>query len=794
MPKDPRDKIRNPDCLLCPLQEEAEHVCLMGSGPMPSKVMIVGEAPGAREDESHKAFVGPAGKELDKFLAKAGLDRDECYITNVAKCRPPGNRTPDRKEIKTCVSAYLYPEIEAVGPEFILLLGNSALQGVVGRSGITKHRGKVYEVGGTKILATFHPAAVLRNPRYRAEVEADVQRFGRLVRGEKSTSTTRTRIIRNTKQLRWLIRQLMQAKEISFDIETTGLEEWVDDAKIVSLGFTWETGSAAVVPISHRNSPWKDPLRLLAALKPCLERSGVRYVAHNGKFDCRWLARFGIFVPLKFDTLLAAHMLDENRSKGLKVLSQVILGVDAYDIGEDVRDAYNAPLKRLCIYNGKDTDYTLRLSHIFKKELLEEPRVARVYAKLMVPASNALTRAERIGLWVDEGRLRKRTKKVQKKVDRLYEQMIDKHGAPEGINLNSPQQVAAWFYGELDLPIIEETGTGAPSTREAVLLRLAHQHSAPAALLEYRGYAKWLSTYLGPWDERRDSKSRLHTNYKLFGTVTGRLSSEHPNLQQVPRNPFIRGILGAPPGWQFLEADYSQIELRIAAMLSGCKRMLRAYHVGEDLHLQTAVRMTGKLPEDILPEERKKGKSQNFGFVYGMGPNKFQEYAWEKYQLEVSDDEAEAAYRTFHDTYPELKRWYGRQIRLAHRYKRVSAPTGRVRHLPDIDSNDRYAQAEAERQAINSPVQALATDFMLGSMVQLNDQLPQGQARLVGTVHDALLFEVRDDFVDEAAAQIKAVMEDMDWVKRNFGCDITVPIEAEVKIGQHWGEGTVWAK
>lgn len=786
-----RNKIRNADCELCPLHESAEHVCLMGSGKRKSKIMIVGEAPGAREDETHQAFVGQSGQLLREYLVAAGISPDECYITNCAKCRPPDNRTPDKSELRICSEMYLSQEIAAVQPDWVLLLGNAALQTVVRRSGITTHRGSIYELGSFRAFAAYHPAYVLRNPRHGIELRADLERFSRLVHGEAAKAKpTKVRIVRSKEGLVWLREQLMVATQISYDIETTGLDEWVEDAKIVSISFTWEEGQAAVVPIEHATLTPGRGRPILQFLKPCLERGDCKYIAHNGKFDSRWLAHFGVFVPQTFDTMLAAHMLDENRAKGLKPLSQVLLGVDAYDIGEDVRRAFEAPLKRLCVYNGKDTDYTLRLKSVFTDELKQEPRVARVFMKLMMPASNAITKMERVGIYVDQQRLKKITTQVQLKKQETYDELME--WAPQGINFNSPQQVGRWLFGDLGLPILLETKTGAASTNESVMLQLASQHPAPAKLLELRKYTKYLNTYLEPWAEHCDTRSRIHANYKLFGTVTGRLSCEKPNLQQVPRDSTMRTVFGAPKGWVFVEADYSQVELRIAAMLSNERTMLRAFAMGEDIHLKTAVEVSGKLPSAITKEERKKAKAVNFGFLYGMGWEKFVMYARDNYGVEVTDAEAQATRRRFFESYPALLTWHDRQRRLANRYQRVHSPIGRVRHLSDIASGDKGVRAEAERQAINSPAQSFASDLMLLSLVRLDERLPARSARIVGSVHDALLFEVRRKACNDVLPVIRSTMQDTTHVKRLFGADVTVPIEVEISVGSHWGEGTVW--
>lgn len=810
-----QDKIRNPSCELCPLHEGAKHVCLMGSGTKRTKIMIIGEAPGEREDESHKAFVGPAGQLLDKLLAEVEIERADVYITNVAKCRPEGNRTPERKEIKACVEAYLWAEWDKVHPEYVLLLGNAALQGVLGRSGITKHRGTPVDFREATVLPAFHPAYALRNPRVLPALKADLQKLRRLIDGVQSPAgKTTVKSIRTPSHLAWLLRKLRDAKEFSFDVETNLNKEdpkhtryyeyWEEGFRIVSLSFTFEEGTSYVVPLWHDETPWRDPGPVLQHLRPYLER-GIRgrdhdaaipgtsmalasISAHNGKFDSQALGSFGIRVRLTFDTMLAAHMLDENRLKGLKPLSEIELAADGYVIQtEDKKIDYGSlPWRDVAVYNGKDTDYALRLKHQFQKELQDpdNARTARVFVKLMMPASDMLVKVERRGVWIDPERLSQRVGITQRNLARIRGYIAETAGAG-AINLNSPQQVAKWLFGDLGLPIIERTGKGAPSTREAVILRLARTHPQVRSLLLYRKWAKYESTYLRPWVERRDKHSRYHTYYKLFGTVTGRLSGD---FQQVPRDSFIRSIVGAPPGWKLVAADFSQVELRIAAMLANERAMLAAFAAGIDLHLNTAVGITRKRPDDIEPEERKKAKPVNFGFLYGMGAPKFGSYAFENYGVDFTAEECYAARAAYFEMYPDLLAWHDRQRRLARQYGRVYSPIGRCRHLPDINSNERGVSSESERQAINSPVQSTASDLMLMSMLILEGKLEERSAFIIATVHDEILFQVRDEVLDETCALIKDVMERqvLEAMYKKFGADFTVPIEAEVSYGQHW--------
>ena len=823
-----QDKIRNEDCEECPLHEGAEYVCLMGSGSRKAKVMLIGEAPGAREDETHRAFVGPSGKLLTKLLKEAGLKRSDCYITNIAKCRPPRGVTPKRTEIKTCTGLYLHDEIERVSPEIIVVLGNSALQGILGRSGIKKHRGSTTILGDAMVLATFHPAAALRNPYLEPELQADFRRLGRLVRGEKDKLPTKVRIIHRGTQLKALIKLLMKQPEIAFDLETftfdngvrlkgkpvvSALQEWRDDQSVIAcISFSWAPGESAVIPLWHEKSKWKDPGKVLRMLKPVLEREDCKYIAHNGKFDCRWLAANKVFMNLTFDTMIAAHMLDENRSKGLKPLSQVILGVDAYDIGEDVKDAYHTPLKRLCVYAAKDADYTLRLYRVFREQLKERPRTARIFKLMMMPSSNVLTKVERRGIWVDHERLDERLQRAKKKLDRIRRFMlthVPPHKQPQsvpagatkkltkelgGINFNSNPQVAEWLFEDLELPILELTEGEAPSTAESVMLQLASQHVACKALLKYRKWAKYLSTYLYPLKYvHRDDRSRIHPTFKLFGTVTGRLSCSDPNLQNIPRDPFLRSLIGAPSGWMLIEADYAQIELRVAAMLADETNMLRAFHQGRDIHMEMAMDLIGKPESEVSSEQRKLAKSVNFGFLYSMGWETFIIYARDKYEIDISEEEAIKARAKFFRKWPKFQNWHERQRRVVQRYNYVQSPIGRVRHLPDVQSRDLAVRHEAERQAINSPVQSFASDLMLMSALRLDAILHPKFCFTVGSIHDALLFQVKKDWVDHAAETIKSVMLNPP-LKPWFGMELTVPIEVEIKTGRYWGakENKIW--
>lgn len=769
----------------------------MGSGPKTASIMIIGEAPGENEAKTGRVFSGRAGQLLDLTLTDAGLRRDEIYVTNVVKCRPDDNRRPSRIEWEAC-RQYLEAEATAISPSFVLLLGNSALQVVARKSGITTKRGVRLDLRDpvwtrAEVMATIHPAYVLRNPGQATVFSEDIRRFARMVQGEFRAVSVKPKMVRTLKGLKFVKDLLESAPDgtvVSYDVENRG-RPWENEWDIVCLGISVDGENTYVVPLSHPESPfrrkWKDVLRYLS---PALRKHGHKLVAQNGKHDNAQLAGARVYLQHTFDIMLAAHLLDENRPKNLGFLSQNVIGADEYKGMVDLKPdkIMKEPLRKICTYNGYDVGYTWQIYQRIREELIAQPRLLRLFVKLLMPASHAIQEVESVGFWVDQPMLWDRVSILQSEIAKrkkvLNENLPKKWPDRDSFNYNSPAQLGRWLFSKkgLGLSPLELTATGNPSTREAVLLHY-HDHPAVRALLEYRTLElKWLRTYLLPWSTRLDSRSRLHTTYKLYGTVTGRLSGD---LQQVPRDSFIRGVIGAPPGWQFVQADYSQIELRIAAHCSGERRMRRAFLAGEDLHLLTASSLTGKSGSLVTKEERKKAKAVNFGFLYGMYPRKFQAYAFENYELEVSLAEAELARQQYFETFPDLERWHDRQRRIAHNHHRVVSPLGRVRHLPDILSSDNGVRMEAERQAINSPVQATASDLMLFSMVLLHKRLDTQEAFMVGTLHDAIFFQVRDDVVDKWTEIIKETMETLP-TKKTFGFDPSIPIIADVDYDQHW--------
>jgi uracil-DNA glycosylase family 4 len=775
------------------------NVCVMGRGNPDGKIMILGEAPGAEEERSGEVFRGKAGQLLDRALERAGIDPGSVYISNVVKCRPPDNRTPERLEWEAC-STYLEAELERIRPDHILLLGNVALRAVARKSGITKQRGVRLDVKGlsaTTVMAAFHPAYALRNPGIHPVFQEDVRRFARAIHGQFQVVPVKKKFVNTVEGLRRVIKLLESAPAgtvLSYDVENR-YRPWDKDWSIQCLGLSIDGETSYVIPLYHPESPFrKNWQRVLAHLKQALERQDLKLVAQNGKHDNVQLAGAGIYVDHRFDIMLAAHLLDENRPKNLGFLAQTYLGADVYKGMVELKPEkiLQTDLKQMAVYNGNDVGYTWQIYQKLRPELIAQPRLTRLFTKLMMPGSHMIQRVEWRGMYCDKDRLFDRIAILQKEIKRRKEEM-DEHISPrmlrsfpdETFNFRSTQQVSRLLYtsekkGGLGLDPVSFTKSGNGSTNEESLQNYV-DHPFVQLLFQLRTLElKWMNTYFLPWAAKMDKNGRVHTTYKLYNTVTGRLAGD---LQQVPRDSFVRSVFGAPPGWLRVDADFSQIELRLAAHVAGERRMRRAYLLGEDLHEVTAKAILGD--RAIGKEERKKAKPVNFGFLYGMYPKKFQTYAKVNYGIDFTMGECEVYRERFFNLYPDLVRWHERQRRTVHLRKSVTSPLGRVRHLPDIDSPDRSVSMEAERQAINSPVQGTASDMTLFAMIQLEKLLKPHEAAMVMTLHDGIGFEIKEERVDYYEPRIKEIMETLP-LKRTFGLDLSIPVIADVEHGTHW--------
>lgn len=823
-------QIYDPACTACKLHRGTDVRCEPGFGPAAADILVVSKMPNS--DRYQDA--------LAQDLIQAGVDIKRVWWSTALKCRN-FDANASNLDVKTC-RLFLFREIEqVVKPKYILTMGNEALLSVTGHSGITKYRGRPIERPAYTVFPTISPSAVLARPQNRPGYLADLRFFAAMVNGSQvnDSKVPIPKPVETMSHLKLLADELDRAELVYFDIETNivPLQEFDPSARIISIAGTYvvelEGGVRKVrgftIPLYHPESVWLNKWRAVVKfIAPHLMKPKIR-IAHNGKFDCRWLRRFSeTMIDITFDTMLAIHLLDENVQKGLKPQGQMRLGVAPW--GVDTKDLLSMPIAEVLEYNFLDTYYGYRIYKQLRKELIDQPRLLRIFVKLLMPANTNLISAEGHGVWLDVDRLTERTPIAQEKLNEITARVMEfvppddietwptnKAGKRVEVNLNASIFARWLLFEHLGLPVISrgkekpDGSPGDPSMAESVLLELndrPNPHPVVQALLDRIGWQKTMSSFFNPYAELYDADHKVHTSFKLYGTVTGRLSSGKEdasklsgktsgikglNLQQVPRDPFIRGLFGATPGWTWIEADFSQIELRIAAFCAHERHMIQLYRRGEDIHLITAMAVTGLPASRITKEIRKKvGKPVNFGFLYGMGWNKFIQTAFNNYGSRFSEAEARAYRKAYFDLYPDLLPWHERQRRLVREYGRVQSAIGRVRHLPDINSPEQGIRAEAERQAINSPVQGLASDMALAGMNLFTERLIEhdlyDRVHVIGLVHDAINIEAQDEVAGQAMVLLKESMQDMDHLKRKFGLTMTLPIVADVKVGRHWGD------
>lgn len=824
-------------CKNCRLHTDTDVVCQTGAGPdISAEVVIVTKTP-----------LAPTSKlraEIVAYFAEVGLDAEQFMWCSAIKCNTWGMEA-SKGDQKAC-APYLRDEFKAINPRWVITFGAEAWFAASGWADVTKHRGRLYDVteGDGQIFPTIAPGAVGRSPGLRGGFLADLHYFTRLIRGEDGetpahhTNAGHVTTVTDKDALRDALRAIRTAYVASYDVETTIGSEFDSDARIVSIAVTvaGESGMDSAhtyeIPLWHPDSPflatWATVVwYIVRALVACPRR-----VAHNAKFDTKWLRRFGTYAGWRnsnellvptFDTIIAAHILDENRPKGLKPLAQMLLGAEPWAIdihGSKVDWWLQYPLADILHYNGLDTWHTLRLYYVFRQQLKDDARKGALFVHLMMPLVQELVPVEQRGVWVDMERLMTNWNSVRAELEDMSEALLEwvppenpfikvrkRDGAvtDDGVNFGPSNFLKWWLYDHLGLPVLKYTATGQPSTAEDTMAELAELHPAAKILLDRVPLSKYDTSFFRPWSEQLDEDGRIHSVFKPWGTVTGRLSSGKEdaekitskaqqrgvNLQQVPRDKRLRGCFGAAPGFVFVEFDYSQVELRVAAMLANEPTMLHLYNTGQDIHMAMAMRMTGKPASEVTAEERKRAKAVNFGFLYGMGWRKFIATAWSNYGLRVTEDEAKAFRKSFFDEFPALVPWHAKQRRLARTFKRVETPMGRVRHLPDIDSPDEGVRAEAERQAINSPVQGFASDMACLSLIHTARRFRKMGLRAypIGAVHDAVNFEIHREDAPVALPIIKEVMENLP-LARMFGINLTVPIVADCKVGTHWGGAT----
>ncbi|HVO00107.1 MAG TPA: DNA polymerase I [Steroidobacteraceae bacterium] len=590
-----------------------------------------------------------------------------------------------------------------------------------------------------------------------------------------------------TQLLAWRER-LARASLFSFDTETTGLDYM--RAEIVGVSFCVEPGHGAYVPLAHSYAGAPEQLdrqRVLEALRELLEDPAHAKVGAHMKFDMHVLENHGIRLRgQRYDTMLESYVLNSTATRhDMDSMSEHYLGIrtihfeDVAGKGAKQISFDQVSVEKAAEYSAEDADITLRLHRKLWPQLEAIPALAKLYTEIEQPLVPVLQRMERGGVLIDREMLKRQSGELAQRLVELGAEAQREAG--QEFNVESPKQLQQILFEKLKLPVVRKTPTGQPSTADDVLEELAAEHTLPKLIRDYRELAKLRSTYTERLPEQIDPHTgRVHTSYHQAVAATGRLSSTDPNLQNIPiRTPEgrrIRQAFIAPPGHVLMAADYSQIELRIMAHLSGDEGLLRAFAADQDIHRATAAEVFGVAPEAVSADQRRSAKAINFGLIYGMSA-----FGLAK-QLGIERSAAAQYVELYFARYPGVRRYMDDTRARAKRDGYVETVYGRRLYLPEINSRNRPLQQYAERSAINAPMQGTAADIIKRAMLGVDAwcQQPDVPARLLMQVHDELVLEVRADFLDAARARVRGLMAG--------AAELRVPLKVDVGHGANWDE------
>ncbi len=582
----------------------------------------------------------------------------------------------------------------------------------------------------------------------------------------------------------WMDR-IARADLVCVDTETTSLDPM--QARIVGISLSIEAGRACYIPLAHRypDAPAQlDREATLARLKPWFEDASRRKVGQNLKYDQHVLANHGIALAgVAHDTLLQSYVLEAHRPHDMDTLASRHLGEKTITFEEVAGKGANqigfdeVSIERATEYAAEDADITLRLHEALWPQVDADAKLRGIYLDIELPVARILQRMERTGVLVDAQLLNRQSHELGLRIHELEGKAHEAAGQP--FNLGSPKQIGELLFDKLKLPVVKKTASGAPSTDEEVLQKLAEDYPLPRLILEHRGMSKLKSTYTDKLPRMvNPATGRVHTNYAQAVAVTGRLASNDPNLQNIPiRTPEgrrIREAFIAPPGRVIVSADYSQIELRIMAHISADEALMRAFAQGQDVHRATASEIFGVEPSAVTSEQRRYAKVINFGLIYGMSAFGLAS------NLGIEREAAKLYIDRYFQRYPGVAHYMDETRKLAKAQGYVETVFGRRLWLPEINSPNGPRRQGAERAAINAPMQGTAADLIKLAMIKVQGWLDERSlgTRLIMQVHDELVLEVPESELAEVRAEVPALMAAV--------ADLRVPLLAEVGVGPNW--------
>ncbi len=582
----------------------------------------------------------------------------------------------------------------------------------------------------------------------------------------------------------WL-KKIETAPLTALDTETTSLDSFA--ARIVGLSLSVTPGEACYIPLAHNGPGVAEQLprdEVLARLKPWLENAACKKVLQNAKYDQHVFANHAIALAgITHDTMLQSYVIESDKGHDLGQLCSRHLGLEtiAYEDlcgkGSKQISFDQVDIERAATYAAEDADVTLRVHEVLHPQFAKEPGLSRIYHEIELPARQVIWQMERTGILIDGDTLARQSHEIGQKIMALEAQAYELAGQP--FNLASPKQLGEILFGKLGLPVKKKTASGSPSTDEEVLSELALDYPLPKLLLEHRSLSKLKGTYTDKLPRMiNPDTGRVHTHFSQASVVTGRLASSEPNLQNIPvrtdEGRKIRTAFVAPEGSSIVSADYSQIELRIMAHLSGDARLLEAFAHGEDVHRATAAEIFGVTPLEVGPDQRRVAKSINFGLIYGMSAFGLAR------QLGLERSAAQTYIDRYFARYPGVARYMEEARATVREHGYVETVFGRRLWLPEIRSSNGNRRQAAERAAINAPMQGTAADLIKLAMIAVQGWLEQTarQSKLVLQVHDELVLEVPDAELMEIRTHLPRLMTQVAQLK--------VPLVVEVGVGPNW--------
>lgn len=761
-------------------------------------LMVIGEAPGQQEVVKKIPFTGPSGQLLWKAFEKFEVTRDEVSITNAQTCVFPPMLDKEKRKtreslVTMCCRERLMSEIEETSPKVIIALGAVALQTLVQNTKlkITQERGvaRPFSVGGkeTVIIPTFHPAYLLRSPAGYKQFYQDLSYATSLVKGNgkiKKLEETRWKLVAD-EEIPTVLEKLASYPVLAADIETSGLDR--REGWIVCFGISWDEGKAVIFTGDQLNNPVFKP-----EFAKLFANENVTWVWHNGKFDSSFLRRDGHPTRVDEDTMLIHYALDEIRgTHSLKQLASDLLGAEDYDdvlkkhVGKGLHGWADIPRDILYPYLARDCDCTFQIYPKLKNRLDKEQNLVDIYRNILLPSADFLQEVEKNGIHVSFEQLEKVADHLSEQKEEIEERIKeivephwdeDKYAAhtgartvPEVFNPGSPKQLAWLLY---DVLLFAPARGKKKDTAEATL-QVLPKHPLVLEILKLRKINKMLSTYVNGIIKWTQPDGRIRSDYMLHGTVTGRLASQNPNMQNIPRDPIIRDIFQAPPGKRLIEGDLDQAELRMLAHLSGDKNLIQVYAEGRKLHHEVATSFYGP---NFTPDEYVRAKAINFGIPYGRGEFSIsQEHG-------IPVGEARELIDKWFARFPEAHKYLMAQENKPFKGEFLVSPFGRRRRFPLITDKNAF---EVKNEAKNFAISSGASDLNLLAARLAAPKLRELNCLVINLVHDSTMVEAPDD--DDVAKEVEKILRDSVNYVANEYIQAKLPFEIEAKVGYAWG-------